>query len=969
MDILSEHLPSIAEPEKSIKNTKTNELAGAGTTKRKELHGTVQVRALCGTWRDETQGALFHSYRIDFFCDSGLYSGFVLLTGTSLDHDVANAKIDLYLLDKTAKSSVAPCGEIHLSSDEIKRAMCFHELLFNGLYGKLLLSSKSRDTPREFVLKNDGNLLWSMANTYLVLPIESSNPEDKSSSWSISWKAIDACVTVVEFMKSCSSRGVLSPLDGTSVGENTIHLANRSYSTRNLKDMVVIAIHTGRIYYVLDVLADASAHSSFDTSKYPTFADYFSKKYNIELLYPGQPLLLLKQTHNPFNLLSNSEAGALRRKKLLNGTNQKPQNYAHLPPELLVSIDIPVSVLRGLYLIPSVMHRLECLILACQLREEIALDSEKFKIPSLLLLEAITSLRCCEEFSSERLELLGDSVLKYAVSCDLFLKHPDKHEGKLSSLRQQAVCNASLHLLGIKRGLHEYIRDSPFEPRRWVAPGQISVHPAPCLHGIDQSKVPLDGKFQTYNENLVLGKTCDKGHRWLVSKSIADCVEAIVGAYYVAVGLVGALHVMKWLGIDAELDPGYVDRFTDVASGRSCTQKSDHIITLEFKLGYDFTTKGLLLEAITHATEEKQGVEYSYERLEFLGDAVLDLLITWYLYQNHTNIDPGELTDLRSASVNNENFAQVAVRRNLFEHLQHSSPLLLEQVTDYVKLITEIDDAKTLQGRQCPKALGDLVESIAGAILIDSKLQVEEVWRVFHPLLSPIVTPDNLELPPFRELIELCDCLGYFFKDHCVNHDDVVLAELRLQLEDVLLIGEGVGKTRKSAKGEAAFHILKDLEDRGISYALVVAKRKKQELHEMKCNPLNEMDTLEIVPQKRQKLTRSPIEGVPIISSINEEKGGPRCSLYELCKSQQWPRPSFETIAHQSRSMIEFGKGPNKKKGFNSFISKISLCIPDFGVVEAMGEQRADKKSSQDSAALSLFHELEKQGKLVIGCP
>ncbi|XP_074279118.1 endoribonuclease Dicer homolog 3-like [Silene latifolia] len=919
---------------------KTNELAGAGTTKRKELHGTVQLRALCGTWRDETHEALFHSYKIDFFCDSESYSGFVLLTGSKLDHDVANTKIDLYLLDKTAKSSVAPCGEIHLSSDQIKRAMCFHELLFNGLFGKLLLSTKSRDTPREFLLKNEDNLRWSMANTYLVLPLESSNPEDKSSSWSINWKAIDACVTVVEYMKSCSSRGVPSPLDGKSVGENTIHLANCSYSMRNLKDMVVIAIHTGRIYYVLDVLADASANSSFDTSKYPTFADYFSKKYNIKLLYPGQPLLLLKQTHNPFNLLSNSEAGALRRKKLLNGTNQKPLNYAHLPPELLVSIDIPLSVLRGLYLIPSVMHRLECLMLACQLREEIGLDSEKFKIPSLLLLEAITSLRCCEEFSSERLELLGDSVLKYAVSCHLFLTHPDKHEGKLSSLRQQAVCNATLHLLGIKRGLQEYIRDNPFEPRRWVAPGQLSVHPVPCLHGIDQSKVPLDGKFQTYDENLVLGKTCDNGHRWLVSKSIADCVEAVIGAYYVAGGLVGALHVMKWLGIEAELDPGFVDRFTDVASDRSCTQKSDHIITLESKLG-----------------------------LEFLGDAVLDLLITWYLYQNHTNIDPGELTDLRSASVNNENFAQVAVRRNLFEHLQHSSPLLSEQVTDYVKLITEVDDAKTLQGRQCPKALGDLVESITGAILIDSKLQVEEVWRVLHPLLSPIVTPDNLELPPFRELIELCDCLGYFLKDHCVNHDDAVLAELRLQLEDILLIGEGVGKTRKSAKGEAAFHILKDLEERGISYARVVANGKKRELHEMKCNPLNEMDTLETLPQKRQKVTQSPIEGVPVISSINEAKGGPRCSLYELCKSQQWPMPSFETIARQSRSLLEFGEGSNKKKGFNSFISKISLCIPDFGVVEAMGEQRLDKKSSQDSAALFLFHELENQGKLVIGCP
>ncbi|KAK9748533.1 hypothetical protein RND81_02G064500 [Saponaria officinalis] len=614
------------------------------------------------------------------------------------------------------------------------------------------------------------------------------------------------------------------------------------------------------------------------------------------------------------------------------------------------------------------MHRLECLMLACQLREEIAFNSNESRIPCLLLLEALTTMRCCEDFSSERLELLGDSVLKYTVSCHVFLTHPDKHEGKLSSLRQRAVCNANLYMLGIKRGLHEYIRDSPFEPRRWVAPGQLSVHPAPCLHGIDELEVPLDGRYQTFDENLILGKSCDMGHRWLVSKNIADCVEAVIGAYYVSGGLVAALHVMKWLGIEAELAPGYVDKFADVASDRSCTQKSDHIISLESKLGYDFTTKGLLLEAITHATEEKVGAEFCYERLEFLGDAVLDVLITWYLYQNHTDVDPGELTDLRSASVNNENFAQVAVRRNLFEHLQHSSSLLSEQITDYVKLITDDENAKTLQGRQCPKALGDLVESIAGAVLIDSKLRVEEVWRVFLPLLSPIVTPDNLELPPFRELIELCDCLGYFVKDHCVNHNDFVLAELRLQLPDILLIGEGIGRTRKAAKGEAAFHLLKNLEDRGISYDRFVAKRKKRELHdvimvssEMKFGKSNIPET---VPQKKQKVT----EGVPVISPVNEQKGGPRTSLYDLCKSLQWPMPSFKTITQQYRSLLEFGEGENKKKGFNSFMSKISLCIPDFGILEAMGEQRADKKSSQDSAALSLLRELEKHGKLVIAC-
>lgn len=53
----------------------------------------------------------------------------------------------------------------------------------------------------------------------------------------------------------------------------------------------------------------------------------------------------------------------------------------------------------------------------------------------------------------ERLELLGDSVLKYVTSCHLFLKYPKKHEGQLSGQRSSAVCNANLHKLGTERKL------------------------------------------------------------------------------------------------------------------------------------------------------------------------------------------------------------------------------------------------------------------------------------------------------------------------------------------------------------------------------------------------------------------------------------------------------------------------------------------------------------------------------------
>lgn len=95
----------------------------------------------------------------------------------------------------------------------------------------------------------------------------------------------------------------------------------------------------------------------------------------------------------------------------------------------------------------------------------------------------------------------------------------------------------------------------------------------------------------------------------------------------------------------------------------------------------------------------------TFQRLEFLGDSVLDLLITRYLYETYKDIDPGELTDLRSASVSNENFAQTAVRRDLQPHLQHCSRLLLSQITEYVKSFSEPNNTPTsVQGAKGPKA-------------------------------------------------------------------------------------------------------------------------------------------------------------------------------------------------------------------------------------------------------------------------
>ncbi|KAK4422330.1 Endoribonuclease Dicer3a [Sesamum alatum] len=991
MGALNDHLlPSNEESPQNDSTSNSKVLASrAGTTKRKELHGSISIRMLSGTWGDDS--AIFHAYRMDFSCSIAeqKYSSFVLLLESKLDDDVGNIEVELYLLSKFVRAFVSSCGQIHLDAQQVAKAKCFQELIFNGLFGKLFFKSSG---VRKFLLQTEDSL-WDSSNMYLLLPLESEETASERTL-KINWMGIESCVSAVEFLKKNawlnfqrpeaidekSSTHASDPIT-TKLNSDIIHLANRSASADSIKEMVVVAIHTGRIYSILYAVADTSAESPFEgdpEASYSSYADYYHKKYGIVLKYPEQPLLLLKQSHNSHNLLVDfrNEGASLKhkpediRKKVVG----KPQQHARMPPELLVSTDIRTDVLKPFYLLPSLMHRIESLMLSSQLKEEISSRAGHFEISSSLILEALTTLRCNETFSMERLELLGDSVLKYAVSCHLFLKYPKKHEGQLSSHRSRIVSNSALHKFGTNCKLQEYIRDCAFDPRRWTAPGQRSIWPSPCRHGLDCMEVPLDSKFFSEDTKLLLGKTCDRGHRWMGSKTVSDCVEALIGAYYVGGGLTAALSLMKWLGVEAEVELSLIDDAIRVASLYSYAPKAEDIGILESKLGYIFSTKGLLLEAITHATEPEQGIGYCYQRLEFLGDAVLDILITLHLYENHKNVDPGDLTDLRSASVNNDNFAIAAVKGNLHLHLQHSSLYLENQISEFVKHVAEMSTTVLTPDTKGPKVLGDLVESITGAILIDSRLNLDIVWKVFKPLLSPIVTPDKLELPPSRELIELCDSLGYFIKEHFTANGDIVQAELKLQLENVLLEAQGCGPNRKAAKGMAALRLLKELELRGITSS----KRRKTDTDNVdtassprsddniRSQPDGEASgsaTEKRKPPEASRAHDSKTADVPVLPPIDMKKGGPRTSLYALCKKLQWPMPAFDPMEQKSRTPIQIGD----TMGFISFKSQIGLTIPDCGKIELIGEARADKKSSFDSAALVMLYELERRGKIIIG--
>merc|ERR1739844_534532 len=106
-------------------------------------------------------------------------------------------------------------------------------------------------------------------------------------------------------------------------------------------------------------------------------------------------------------------------------------------------------------------------------------------------------------------------------------------------------------------------------------------------------------------------------------------------------------------------------------------------------IGYKFNDRSYLLQAFTHASYYPNRLTDCYQRLEFLGDAVLDYLITRHLYEDSRQHSPGALTDLRSALVNNTIFASLAVKYQFHKYFKHFSPGLHSVVSRFVKIQLE----------------------------------------------------------------------------------------------------------------------------------------------------------------------------------------------------------------------------------------------------------------------------------------
>ena len=125
--------------------------------------------------------------------------------------------------------------------------------------------------------------------------------------------------------------------------------------------------------------------------------------------------------------------------------------------------------------------------------------------------------------------------------------------------------------------------------------------------------------------------------------------------------------------------------------------------TLEEKLGYAFRDPSLLENALTHSScaNESRGKLQSNERLEFLGDSILGMVVAEHLYRNHPDLPEGELTRTRAALVCEESLVEVAHELDLGSHLR----------------LGKGEEAGG--GRNRPSIRADAVEAVLAAVYLD----------------------------------------------------------------------------------------------------------------------------------------------------------------------------------------------------------------------------------------------------------
>lgn len=221
--------------------------------------------------------------------------------------------------------------------------------------------------------------------------------------------------------------------------------------------------------------------------------------------------------------------------------------------------------------------------------------------------------------------------------------------------------------------------------------------------------------------------------------------------------------------------------------------KTDKFESLDKKLGYTFKNPELLVQSVCHSSYVNEQIDSTFkdnERLEFLGDAVLDLAISHILMLRFKDAAEGDLSKFRATVVDEAGLYEVALRLGLGEYL----------------LLGKGEEQS--RGREKPSILADTTEALIGAIYLDAGFDkaMEIIKGLFSSLLETVGTEELVH--DFKSLLQeysqqSCKTLPRYrlIKETGPAHDRSFQVELSLKGE---VLAEGEGRSKKEAEQNAA---------------------------------------------------------------------------------------------------------------------------------------------------------------------
>lgn len=436
----------------------------------------------------------------------------------------------------------------------------------------------------------------------------------------------------------------------------------------------------------------------------------------------------------------------------------KDSSTAHTIPDFLIRNVEPINMTqfhnnakKFALFAPFVMHHLDVLLVGKELLNRL-LPRVRFRNWELVA-EAISALSAKEPSSNNRLSFLGDTVLEFLVTSQLFATHSIWPAGYLSAKKKLIISNSHLSRMALEVGLDKFILTDPFSKRTWKPPLISDVY-----------------------SNEV------ESTRRVPKRTLADTVEALIGAAYLDGQYENAFECTRI----------FLPEITAHSVGSSfCPrvlvleqEKSTHFALLEELIGYKFRNSALLAEAMTHPSFEQDLVTGSYGRLAFLGNAILSMVIVESLYREEKSLSSNQMHLLRTATVNNgflaftcletcmekgyvdiqesshDHFRKVHCGRNitLWGFMRHGNPELaversrfLEKHAETCQRIRQGLGSDTIYPwRELAKLepnsyLSDIVQALFGAVYYDSNGDMQQCMLLAEKI--------NV-LPILRQLVQ-----------------------------------------------------------------------------------------------------------------------------------------------------------------------------------------------------------------------